>query len=95
MIDSTSSSDRAARTTALSSELLQARTQRVGSDSDRLSTDKAEQLRTALASQPEVRPEMLTRGLALAADPSYPSAEVIDNVAAQIVNSPDLSEDQS
>jgi len=95
MIDSTSSSDRAARTTALSSELLQARTPRVGSTPDRLSTDKAEQLQTALASQPEIRPEMLARGLALAADPSYPPPEVIDNVAAQIVNSPDLSEDQS
>lgn len=95
MIDSTSSSDRAARTTAVSSELLQSRAQRPGSTSDRLSTDKAEQLQTALASQPEIRPEMLARGRALAADPGYPPPAVIANVAAQIVNSPDLSEDQS
>jgi hypothetical protein len=95
MIDSTSSSDRAARATAVSSELLQARTQRASSGSDRLSTDKAEQLRTALAAHPEVRPEMVARGRALAADSSYPSPEIIGHVAAQIVNSPDLSEDQS
>jgi hypothetical protein len=33
--------------------------------------------------------------MALAADPSYPPAGVISQIAAQIVNSPDLSEDQS
>ena len=95
MIDSTSSPDRAARTSALSAELLKSPASRAGGDSDRLSTDKAQQLSAALASQPEIRPEMVARGQALAADPSYPSRSIIDQLAAAIVNSPDLSEDQS
>ena len=33
--------------------------------------------------------------LALAADPNYPSAAIIKSVAGLIVNSPDLSEDES
>ena len=61
---------------------------------DRLSTAAAQQLQNALASQPEVRPDVVARGQALAADPDYPSAAVIRSVAALIVNSPDLSEEQ-
>jgi hypothetical protein len=95
MIDSTSSPDRAARATALPSELAKSPSYRTGGGSDRLSTDKAEQLRAALTAQPAIRPEVVARGKSLAADPSYPPAGVIGQVAAQIVNSPDLSEDQS
>lgn len=65
------------------------------SDGDNLSTEKAERLGAALAGQPEIRPEVVARGLALASDPNYPSTSVIRSVASQILGSPDLSEDQS
>jgi hypothetical protein len=61
---------------------------------DSLSLDQADGLNSALASQPEIRPEMLEKGRALAADPNYPPLSVIQQVAGQIVNSPDLSEEQ-
>jgi len=95
MIDSTSSFDRASRAQPAPEDLasrasnladLRAR--------DRLSTEKAEQLNQALSSQPEVRPDVVARGQALAADPSYPSPAIITQVAGMIANSPDLSEDQ-
>ena len=96
MIDSTSSPDRASRANAYPVELAKRPTaDAAGSQRDRLSTGAAEQLQTALANQPEIRPEVVARGRALAADPNYPSMAVIRNVAATIVNSPDLSEDPS
>jgi len=52
-------------------------------------------LRAALASQPEIRPDVVARGQALAADPNYPSMDVIQHVAGMILNAPDPSEDQS
>jgi hypothetical protein len=62
---------------------------------DRLQTDNAANLSAALASQPEVRPDVVARGRALAADPSYPSPAVLTKVAAMIINAPDPSEDQA
>jgi hypothetical protein len=50
-------------------------------------------LREALARQPEIRPEVVARGLALAADSSYPPPEVLLKVASLILRSPDPSED--
>ena len=95
MIDSTSSSDRASRASAVPVEIAnRAAYASADGQRDRLSTAAAEQLQTALASQPEIRPEVVARGRALAADPDYPSAAVIRRVATLIVNSPDLSEDQ-
>ena len=44
---------------------------------------------------PEVRPEVVERARALAADPSYPSDAIIRQVSATIVNSPDLTQDNS
>ncbi len=38
---------------------------------------------------------MVARGQALAADPGYPSPETIQRLAGLIIDSPDLSEDQS
>lgn len=63
--------------------------------SDRISTDSAEFLRSELKRQPEARPEVVERAKALAADANYPSAEIIRHVAGQILAAPDLSEDQS
>lgn len=62
---------------------------------DRLSTESAAQLRTALASQPEIRPEVVEKARALAQDPSYPSTAILRQVGSMILNSPDLSDDQS
>jgi hypothetical protein len=95
MIDSTSSSDRAFRANAVPVEITnRAAATPAGDQRDRLFTAADEQLKAALVSQPEIRPEVVARGRALAADPNYPSAAVIRSVAALIVNSPDLSEEQ-
>jgi hypothetical protein len=95
MIPSTSSSDRITAPTIVSVELQKSSAAPPDQERDSLSTEKAEQLRSALASQPEVRPEVVARGLALAADPDYPPTSVIRSVASQILAAPDLSEDAS
>jgi hypothetical protein len=94
MISSTSSSDSAARAgQALTAGPMTARPRALRTD--QVSTESAAKLREELASQPEIRPEVLERAKALAADPSYPSAEVIRRVGEMILGSPDLSEDES
>jgi hypothetical protein len=94
MISSTSSSDRAARP-----ELVPTPAPVTARPStprpDQISTQSATYLRSALDRQPEIRPEVVERGRALAADPHYPSASIIQNVAGKILASPDLSEDVS
>lgn len=95
MIDSTSSPDSSSRTSSYSPAYPQVQVQRNAVQSDTLSTDQAEQVNQALTRDPEIRSEVVARGRELAADPSYPSPAIISNVAAQIVNSPDLSEDGS
>jgi hypothetical protein len=62
---------------------------------DQISTESAAFLNTALGQLPEVRPEVVARARELAADPSYPSTDIMKSVALQIVDSPDLSEDES
>jgi hypothetical protein len=64
-------------------------------EQDNLSTENTQRLQAALAGQPEVRPGVVARGLALASDPDYPPTSVIRSVADQILASPDLTEDQS
>ena len=94
MISSTSSSDRAARPELVSSTgPVSARP--TAPRPDQISTEHAAFLRSELVRQPEIRPEVVARGLALAADPSYPSAAIIQSVASKILASPDLSEDAS
>ena len=65
------------------------------SASDSLSTASAELLKAKLSSEPEIRPEAVARGRALAADPNYPSAKIMGEVARRIVQSPDPSEEQN
>jgi hypothetical protein len=48
-----------------------------------------------LAAQPEIRPEVVARARALAADPGYPSNAILERVSQLILATPDLSEDQS
>jgi len=95
MIDSTSSFDRTSRAAAVPADSSTGSPVRNARLRDRLQTDNAEQLSSALSAQPEVRPEVVARGQALAADPNYPGPAIISRVAAMIVNSPDPSEDQS
>lgn len=62
---------------------------------DRISTEGGAALQAALARQPAIRPEVVERARALAADPGYPSPAIMQRIAAQIVGSPDLSEDEA
>jgi len=95
MIPSTSPSDRTAGASFVSADLQKPAFIPSNEENDSLSTDKAEQLRAALDQQPEVRAAVVARGMALAADPNYPSDSVIRNIASQILAAPDLSEDVS
>ena len=93
MINSTSSSDRAARTDSVPPVVIKSPVARTGTD--RFSFAHTAALRTALAAQPEIRPEVVARGRALATDPTYPSNAVLQSVGAKILNSPDLSDNEA
>lgn len=94
MINSTTSTDRTphADAVALPSQPAQRQTTQ---RPDQLSTDNAAFLRAELERQPEIRPDVVDRARALATDANYPSAEILKKVGAIILNTPDLSEDQS
>jgi hypothetical protein len=66
-----------------------------GPGSDQFSAENSAALRSALASQPEIRPDVVARGRALAADPSYPSQDILRKVGEAILKAPDLSVDNS
>jgi hypothetical protein len=96
MIHLTSSSDRAGGADAVSLNLPKAAERPATPDlADSVSTANADDLRSALASQPEIRPDVVARGKALAADPNYPSADLLKRMAGAILGAPDLSEDES
>lgn len=63
-----------------------------GSASESLSTTHAESLQRALASTPEIRPEMVELGRKLAVDPNYPPLQIIEQLSQMFVNSADPSE---
>lgn len=94
MISSASSPDRTPRPDLVSST-GQATPRPAGPRPDQISTEHAAFLHAELKRQPEIRPEVVERARGLAADASYPSAEINRHVAAQILASPDLSEDPS
>ena len=90
MINSTSSSDRVLRPDGV---VLHAKTPAPGGPgADRFAPEHTAALRSALASQPEVRPDVVARGRLLAADPSYPSPAILRQVAQVILHSPDPAE---
>ena len=93
MIHSTSPSDRTARTEAVV-PVTQKPVVR-GPGADQFTAEHSSALRAALAAQPEIRPEDVARGKALAADPNYPSVDILRNVAAKIISSPDLTIEES
>ena len=94
MIQSTSNSDASGRARALAAAEAQSA---MGTPikRDRLSTAGADALHAALQAQPEIRPEVVARGRTLAADPSYPSPEIIKQISERIVRSPDPADEPS
>lgn len=60
--------------------------------SDQFSPESTMRLKESLNRQADIRPEVLERARALAADPDYPSKEIMRDVARQILAAPDLSE---
>lgn len=95
MISSTSSSDPAARAGQASLSGPSVHRPRPRLANDQISIGTAAKLGEELAKQPEIRPDVVARARALAADPSYPSPEVMRRVGEMILGSPDLSEDES
>jgi hypothetical protein len=95
MISSTSSSDSAARAGQVPLAGPSVSRPKPQALRDQISMGTAAKLATELARQPEVRPEVVARAAALAADPSYPSPEIMRRVSEMILGSPDLSEDES
>ena len=90
MINSTSSSDRVLRPEG---PVLHAKAPASGGPgADRFSPENTAARKTALQNQPEVRPEVVARGRALAADPSWPTPEVLRQVGGMILGSEDLSD---
>ena len=94
MISSTTSTDRSARP-ELTPAPASFRQRSSLAPSDQISTESAEFLRAELKRQPEIRADVVARGRALAADPNYPPMEVLRKVSEQILNSRDLTEDES
>ena len=94
MISSTTSSDHATRLDSLAAR-GHATARPLAQKPDKISTKSADFLQSALAAQPEVRPEVVARARALAADPNYPTPEIMQRVAQQILGAPDLSEDHT
>jgi hypothetical protein len=90
MIDSTSSPGGANRAGEVpEGNGKHATPESAGGKRDRRSA--AERPRKAPFGEAEIRPDVVARGRKLAADPDYPSASVIQRVAAMIVNSRGLS----
>ena len=87
MINSTSSSDRVIRPEGPVHHISTPKKTGVGAD--HFSPENSKALEAALNSQPAIRPEMLALGRELAADPSYPSAEILRKVSEVILRSPD------
>ncbi len=95
MIHSASSSSPSARNDAIAAAATPSASRASREPTDQIHIDKAGVLRTSLQQVPEVRSEVVERARALAADPAYPSDDIIRQISAAIVNSPDLSEDAS
>jgi hypothetical protein len=91
MINSTPRSDPLSRPDLVAPSTVRPPVLALGTD--RFSAGNSASLRAALAAQPEIRPEVVARGRALAADPSYPSVEVLRQVGVSLLRSPDLTED--
>ena len=94
MINSTTSTDRTAHAALVTAKGHPA-TRETPPRSDLLSISNAAFLRSELSRQPEIRAEVVERAQALASNPNYPSLDSIRKFAGLLLNSPDLSDDQS
>src|SRR5262249_14438300 len=94
MISSASSPDRTPRAEALAAT-GPAAPRPYAPRPDRISTESAAFLRAELGRQPEIRPDVVARARALAADPAYPPVTVIRAVAQKSLAAPDLSESEN
>lgn len=95
MINSTSSQQGTLPTSAIDLSLSNGAARSRSGPGDQLSTAGAELLKAKLASEPEIRPDVVARGRTLAANPDYPTAAIIGSVASKILQAPDPSEDLS
>lgn len=87
MINSASSSDRVLRPEGV---VLHAKTPPTGAQAtDRFSPENSAALKSALQDQPAIRPEVVARGRALAADASWPTPEILRSVGSTLLASPD------
>ena len=89
MIQSASSSSPAARSIAIAAGSNASVAPAKRPPIDQVHIDKAAALRTNLQQVPEIRPEVVERARALAADPAYPSDAIVRQISQVIVNSPD------
>lgn len=96
MIHSTSNLHGYNRTDAAALAIAkQASTPKAEADSgDRLSSANTEALREALNNSPEVRPEVVAKGKALAVDPNYPPREIIEGLAKLMIETRDAAESE-
>lgn len=68
-----------------SAEQADAQTAAAAMSGDNFQTGKKQKIMQALQNEPDVRPDVLARAKALAADDSYPSDDVLDHVAKLFV----------
>ncbi len=96
MIQSTSNLHGYNRTDAAAlSTAKQASTPKAEADSgERLSSSSSQALREALNNSPEIRPEVVAKGKALAADPNYPPLQIIEGLAKLMVETRDASDSE-
>jgi hypothetical protein len=81
--------------TAALSTAKQASTPKAEADSgERLSSSSTQALREALNNSPEIRPEVVARGKALAVDPNYPPREIIEGLAKLMTETRDAAESE-
>ncbi len=87
MINSTSSSDRVLRPDGVVHHTPTPAGR--GPAPDRFSPENSAALQSALQRQPAIRPEVVARARALAADPAWPTPAILREVGKIIVGSPD------
>jgi hypothetical protein len=90
MINSASSSDRVLRPEGV---VLHAKPAPADTPAtDRFSPEHSAALKSALQNQPEIRPEVVARGRALAADASWPTPAILRQIGGAILASEDPSD---
>jgi hypothetical protein len=94
MIHSTSNLHGYNRTDAAALSIAkQASTPKAEADSgERLSSSSSQALREALNNTPEIRPEVVARGKALAVDANYPPREIIEGLAKLMTETRDAAD---